>query len=318
MSDFNNRSRSLARDRYWEKHSRENYNCPDCDRGQDDIIGKFQVHHKSGNPHDNRLDQLIGLCGFCHKLREDKKPSLKRIKRFQKQDNSETVNAEKRNTQYHSYPRIYTAGRMVYENNEDSRYRAAIDMAFESKDKARFLHPTDTYFDHGGEQVSGCVAEDIEMIDKSDGIIAFFEEKGQTGTLTELFHALRTDTPALVLLSEGYTVSGPKQEFSDTPSPVGRITLRCESKLWFLINYLNGDKTTNFYGSSRHDKSWDGTDVTTVAVSKGDGSIEATVESWIDNNLQSVDYNNTTPDEVEKASKIADPDESDPEVLSDE
>jgi nucleoside 2-deoxyribosyltransferase len=318
MSDFSDRSRSLARDRYWEKHPREDYNCPDCGRGQDDIIGKFHVHHKSRNPHDNRLDQLIGLCGFCHKLREDKKPSLKRIKRFQKQDNRETVNAEKTEIQ-HRYPRIYTAGRMVYENNEDSRYRAAIDLRFESKDKARFLHPTDTYFDHGGEPVNGCVAEDIEMIDKSDGIIAFFDEKGQTGTLTELFHALRTDTPALVLLSEGDIIgSRTRSKFTDTPRPVGRLSMRCQSQLWFLINYLNGDKTDSPHDPSWIDKSWDGTDVTTVAVSKGDGSIEATVESWIDNNLQSVDYSNIGPDEVEKASKIADPGESDPEVLSDE
>ena len=82
MSDFDGRSRKLARERYWEKYDRDRYSCPDCGRRNDEIVGTFQVHHKSGNPHDNRLEKLIALCGFCHRLREDKKPSMKRIINF--------------------------------------------------------------------------------------------------------------------------------------------------------------------------------------------------------------------------------------------
>ena len=79
---FDDRSRKLARERYWDEHDKTRYTCPDCGRGRDEIVGEFQVHHKSGNPHDNRLEHLVGLCGFCHRLREDKKPSLERIRAF--------------------------------------------------------------------------------------------------------------------------------------------------------------------------------------------------------------------------------------------
>lgn len=81
------RSRKIARERYWNEYDKDSYNCPDCGRGQDEIVGVFQVHHKSGTPHDNRLEHLVGLCGFCHRLRENKKPSLRRIRQFKKQSN---------------------------------------------------------------------------------------------------------------------------------------------------------------------------------------------------------------------------------------
>ncbi|AFH21991.1 putative HNH endonuclease [environmental Halophage eHP-14] len=92
MTRYDDRSRKLARERYWDKHDKETYKCPDCGRGQGEIVGEFQVHHKSRNPHDNRLERLIGLCGYCHRLREGKKPSLQRLRKL-RDNNSKIADA---------------------------------------------------------------------------------------------------------------------------------------------------------------------------------------------------------------------------------
>jgi transcription elongation factor Elf1 len=84
MSDHADRSRKLARERYWEANDKKTYTCPDCGRAEDEIVGTFHVHHMSETPYDNRLGELVGLCGFCHRLREDKKPSLERIKSYRR------------------------------------------------------------------------------------------------------------------------------------------------------------------------------------------------------------------------------------------
>ena len=93
MNDHKNRSRRLARERYWQEHDKEQYECPDCGRQEADIVGTFHVHHKSNTPYDNRMNELVGLCGFCHRLRENKKPKLERIERFREyQQNQEQTN----------------------------------------------------------------------------------------------------------------------------------------------------------------------------------------------------------------------------------
>lgn len=86
MSDVSNKSRRLARERYWSEHEKSSYTCPDCGRGESEIVGTFQVHHKTGTPHDNRMESLVGLCGACHRLRENKKPSIKRIEKLRDHD----------------------------------------------------------------------------------------------------------------------------------------------------------------------------------------------------------------------------------------
>jgi hypothetical protein len=86
MTNYDSQSRRLARKRYWEENARNKYVCPDCQRTEDEIVGEFQVHHQNGSPHDNRLEHLVGLCGFCHRLREGKKPSIERIRRHREQN----------------------------------------------------------------------------------------------------------------------------------------------------------------------------------------------------------------------------------------
>jgi hypothetical protein len=76
---LSNRSRKIARERFWGEHDKSSYSCPDCSHSEGQILGTFQVHHQNGDPHDNRIENLVGLCGVCHRLREGKKPSIDRI-----------------------------------------------------------------------------------------------------------------------------------------------------------------------------------------------------------------------------------------------
>jgi len=88
MSQSTNREQ--ARRTYWNEHDRESYRCADCQRSRRQIRGRFEVHHKDGNPSNNDLSNLVGLCRLCHNLREEKKPSLNEIKQFRDQFATET------------------------------------------------------------------------------------------------------------------------------------------------------------------------------------------------------------------------------------
>lgn len=52
-------------DAFWERHDKDEYTCPNCDRGIDEV-DHFQVHHKNGNPEDGSPENLVGLCKDCH------------------------------------------------------------------------------------------------------------------------------------------------------------------------------------------------------------------------------------------------------------
>jgi nucleoside 2-deoxyribosyltransferase len=310
MSDFENRSRRLARERYWKEHPKEEYECPDCGRGRGDIVGEFQVHHKSENPHDNRLDRLVGLCGFCHRLREGKKPSLERIKRYREHQQPSKPEPQRQPDQ----PRIYTAGRMVWHNNEDSSYRASVEAR--SDIDAELMHPQDTYFDHGGDSIAGCVAEDIGLIDRADGIVSLFEETGQTGTMVETIHAAANGVPALVLISNDLLAppAGPaphhqgRTQWIGLPHKLAGMGQRAESPLWFLVNYLIGDSTTGRgYSHDSPVDDWGGTNTTVAAVAKGDGSIGDALRSWVENDLNTIDSASTSADLKRVAKEVADP-----------
>jgi len=328
MSDFDDRSRRLARERYWSKHPKQDYTCPDCGRGRDDIVGEFQVHHKSGNPHDNRIDRLVGLCGFCHRLREDKKPSIERIKQYREQrqlaDSDEEGGAETvEEYAERQQPWIYTAGRMVWHNDEDSSYRASVERR-EDID-ARFLHPQDTYFDHGGMFVDGCVAEDLDLIKKASGLVALFDRTDQTGTLVETLHAASLGMPILALFSTD-VVSRPNRaphpSNRDFPKPLGGVSQRGESPLWFLINYLSSDSTAAHDRCTKPmtdrvpfdvpplpDHRWGGTESTLAVVEKEDGSIGRALRSWVDNGLSTVKFADKSEQrDLERAAReVADP-----------
>jgi len=70
--------RRRAREKYWSEHERSTYQCPDCGRRERDLLEKMEVHHIDGDPSNNKLDNLVGLCQVCHNLREEKKPSIRK------------------------------------------------------------------------------------------------------------------------------------------------------------------------------------------------------------------------------------------------
>lgn len=79
------KSRQKARSLYWGKHNKQSYECPDCGRHSDQLRTGFEVHHIDGNPKNNSLDNLVGLCRPCHNIRERKKPSFNELSLIQEQ-----------------------------------------------------------------------------------------------------------------------------------------------------------------------------------------------------------------------------------------
>ena len=61
---------------YWLEHSFRQFICPDCGRGVGGVRG-VHVHHKDEEPRNGEPDNLIALCGRCHRRRhngEDTEP----------------------------------------------------------------------------------------------------------------------------------------------------------------------------------------------------------------------------------------------------
>lgn len=77
--------RRKAREKYWGEYDRSTYSCADCGRQESELLEKMEVHHIDGNPSNNSLDNLVGLCQVCHNLREEKKPSIRKTSHLIKQ-----------------------------------------------------------------------------------------------------------------------------------------------------------------------------------------------------------------------------------------
>lgn len=138
-------------------------------------------------------------------------------------------------------PRIYTAGAMDWVGDGDSYWRESVAVETET---AEFLHPDETYFDHGGDFVTGAVAEDMALINRCDGVVALFSESPQIGTVTEVVHAAATGTPVLALFDGDLFGRASDPDDSATPAfnAGEKASYRGEaSDHWFLVNYLTGD-----------------------------------------------------------------------------
>jgi 5-methylcytosine-specific restriction endonuclease McrA len=57
--------REGARELFWHLHDQERYRCPGCGRSRDETVA-MHVHHRDGNPANNRRQNLIALCNQCH------------------------------------------------------------------------------------------------------------------------------------------------------------------------------------------------------------------------------------------------------------
>lgn len=55
--------RKRDRERFWTIHEPEEYICPDCLRGYEEVR-RWEVHHINNEP-----GNAVGLCLTCHKVR---------------------------------------------------------------------------------------------------------------------------------------------------------------------------------------------------------------------------------------------------------
>lgn len=237
MRQFKDRSRRLARESYWETHDRDSYECPDCGRTEDEIRGSFEVHHKNGEPLDNRPENRVALCRVCHNLREDKKPSIEEIRHLRSQAANEEDESD---DEMSGTPSVYLAGSMDDDSAEHDTWRASV---AEYGDRGTYKYtgstpiqinsPTEVSTSHGCGVVKDIAGSDMELVDESDAIVAYFDKEEQVGTLTELVYAVTEGKPALVLFDRDLVPHG---------SPSGGIVHHHESHVyWFLINFLTGD-----------------------------------------------------------------------------
>lgn len=240
---------------FWEKHNRETYECPDCGRQEEELLSTFEVHHKDGQPMDNRPENHVALCRPCLTLREGKKPSIEEIRNL-RDSLDEDQEGEDDEILPNGVNRIYTSGSMHYHNDEDSTWRASVQGL--GSTLAEIVSPKDVTYDHGGDLVAGVAGKDLELLDSCDAVVAYFDKEEQVGTLTELMYAGSEGKPALGLFHQDL-IHGPAAEtINDFPIAQAEIEegigMRFESPVyWFLINTLISDSNGWVDGES-----WDG------------------------------------------------------------
>jgi len=64
--------RTSARERFWSEYDRSDYECPSC--GSDDA--PIEVHHRDGDPFNNHLVNLIGVCHNCHQQEHKRRATV--------------------------------------------------------------------------------------------------------------------------------------------------------------------------------------------------------------------------------------------------
>lgn len=201
----------------------------------------------------------------------------------------------------HPTPRIYTAGAMR-DNGEYAEWRRSIENELEGLE---FYHPEGFKHEHSGFNVNGAVSEDMAGIRAADGVVAYVSETPQTGTITEVLHAVHNETPTLVLFKEWEhgegIISGMVTENEEDyrqqklryPVEVEPIAVRSHARdFWFLINYLVGDSPLeNADTTMRGDpdsklpgkiKQWNGCRNATVMAIPEEDHIQTAVHDWIE------------------------------------
>lgn len=68
-------SRMKHRTYYWLVNDFHQFECPDCGRTPEEVLG-VHVHHRDENPFNGCLENLVALCQRCHKWRHGSGPSL--------------------------------------------------------------------------------------------------------------------------------------------------------------------------------------------------------------------------------------------------
>jgi len=198
--------------------------------------------------------------------------------------------------------RIYTAG-AIRDDGEYTNWRRSIETGL---DGLEFYHPEGFAHEHGGFSVNGAVSEDMAGIRAADGVVAYLTETPQTGTITEILHAVHNDTPTLVLVKDSVDgdgiisgmVTGNDDDYEGQklryPAEIEPLSVRGHARdYWFLINYLAGDSDLeNVDTSMKGDvdgglpgaiKRWTGVrEATVMAVPDTPDNVKMAVRSWIE------------------------------------
>jgi hypothetical protein len=171
----------------------------------------------------------------------------------------------------------------------------------EEIDELVFYHPEGFQHEHEGFSLDGAVSEDIAAIRASDGLIGYISETPQIGTITEILHAVHTNTPTLVLFSYGQQDGLVGGMITPDENDYEYQELRYAAELepigvrghardhWFLINYLVGDCEPRSVNPSEVEgelpgkiKRWQGVREATVMAVPDEEDIETAVYDWIE------------------------------------
>lgn len=199
-------------------------------------------------------------------------------------------------------PRIYTAG-AIRDDGEYTHWRRSIE---DGLDGLEFYHPEGFAHEHSGFNVNGAVSEDMAGIRAADGVVAYITETPQTGTITEILHAVHNDTPTLVLIKEWEDgegiidgmVTGNEDDYEMQklryPAEIEPLSVRGHARdYWFLINYLVGDSNLDDVDTTMQGDvdgglpgkitKWPGVrEATVMAVPDTQDNIEMAVCNWIE------------------------------------
>lgn len=72
-------ARKEARETFWGQYDKSKYSCPGCGYAGDHL----EVHHIDGNPFNNSLENLVGLCHSCHARRHRRENIDDRLEEMQ-------------------------------------------------------------------------------------------------------------------------------------------------------------------------------------------------------------------------------------------
>jgi len=219
--------------------------CFICGEDNNQVI---QEHHIVPRRHDgsDNSENIVRLCANCHQ-------AVEKIydKDFYEEIGVINTEEDSKDFEFTGVPSIYLAGVMDWDSgagkgigSEDSHWRSSITNS-QLSGKYNIITPYDRGLDHGGGSVEGIVEKDLELIDEADCLLAFIKRNDQVGTITEIFHALETEKPVLVIFettvkgqsdTSAVIKSGVGPKFTDNQGKV--IQRHCATHYWFLWNYL--------------------------------------------------------------------------------
>lgn len=160
---------------------------------------------------------------------------------------------------------IYTAGEMTEGDNNDvspdrAPWRRLVDMIIlrEGLNEIRPAHPIYAGCDHKGISPEWTVDRDMELIRKSDGVLAYLNRTGLYGTVAELMYAYAHNIPIVVVIRDSIISGNTSDEegISTVYSEIYNTTHCCDcciqgnedcTPYWFVLNYISTNRPGHPY-----------------------------------------------------------------------